>query len=191
MYAGNFGELQGLETVLEAAALLRSETRIGFALVGGGVVESRLRQRAADLALDNVTFVPPQPFSGMSELLALGDAQLVTLKDVPLLRSTLPSKLQANLAVGKPVVGAVTGDAADVIRRSGAGVVSAPGDARGLAAAIREVAGYDVDRLTAMGERAREYYLHNFSEKVVGDRLSEVLESVVKVPTPRRPERRP
>jgi glycosyltransferase involved in cell wall biosynthesis len=175
MYAGNFGEMQALETVLDAAQLLRDRRDVGFALVGAGVAETRLREQAKRLGLGNVTFVPPQPFSRMSEVLALGDVQLVSLKDVPLLRSTLPSKLQANLAAGRPVIGAVAGDAARVVHESGAGLAVAPGDSDALATAILSLADLDGNERAELSHKALAYYAAEFSEKVVGDRLSDLL----------------
>ena len=175
MYAGNFGEMQALETVLDAASLLRDRLDIGFALVGAGVSEQRLRDQARRLGLDNVAFVPPQPFSRMSDILALGDIQLISLKDVPLLRSTLPSKLQANLAAGRPVIGAVAGDAARVIHESGAGMAVSPGDSEALASAVVALAGLDELERAGLGRKALAYYAAEFSEQVVGDRLSDLL----------------
>jgi glycosyltransferase involved in cell wall biosynthesis len=108
-------------------------------------------------------------------VLSIADVQLVSLKDVPLLRSTLPSKVQANLAVGKPMIGAVAGDAATVIANAQAGLTSRPGDPTDLATAVCRLADMsNVERL-AMGERARRYYAENFSERVIGDRLSHLL----------------
>jgi glycosyltransferase involved in cell wall biosynthesis len=177
MYAGNFGELQALHNVIDSAALLRGDESIGFVLVGGGVAENRLRSRVAELGLDNVRFVPSQPFGRMSDVLALGDVQLISLKDIPLLRSTLPSKVQANMAAGRPIIGAVAGDAATVIKSSGAGFVSAPEDPVALAEAVRRMAQLSAQDRGAMGVRARDYYLEHFSERVVGDHLSQILTS--------------
>ena len=175
MYAGNLGEMQSLDTMVEAAALLRDRSDIEFVLVGAGVAETRLRQQVADLALDNVRFVAPQPFERMASVLALGDTQVVSLKDAPLFASTLPSKLQANMAAGRPIIGALTGDAARVVTESGAGDVCAPGDARSLEEAVRRQAGLSPSAREELGHRARRFYLDHFSEQVVGDRLSEVL----------------
>jgi len=175
MYAGNFGEFQALDGVIEAAAILRTRQDIGFVLVGGGVQERRLREKVAELGLDNVRFVDPQPFSRMSDVLAVGDVQLISLRDVPLFRTTLPSKLQANLAAGKPVIGAVDGDAARIIEESGSGLVTKPGSASELARAVLALRDMPAERLAAMGARGRAYYEANFSERVLGDRLSDLL----------------
>lgn len=176
MYAGNLGEMQNLTHVVEAAALLRDVDDLQFVFVGAGVMESSLRQTAGALTLDNVHFVPSQPFSRMSDILALGDVQLVSLKDVPLYRSTLPSKLQANLAAGRPMIGSLRGDAASVIAESKAGTVVDPGDAEGLASAVRRLHSLTSAELRAMGQSARLHYETHFSQAHVTDALESLLE---------------
>jgi glycosyltransferase involved in cell wall biosynthesis len=178
MYAGNFGEMQNLETVVAAAEHLRDHRDIGFVLVGGGVQEGRLRDAVAERNLHNVTFAPSQPFHRMSEVLALADVQLVSLKDAPLLRCTIPSKLQANLAVGKPVIGAVAGDPAQIIRESGAGTAVAPGNAQALAEAVLRLRSMDAGHLGRLGQAARSYYLEHFSPSVVGEQLEAMMLAV-------------
>ncbi len=175
MYAGNFGEMQDLMTVVRAAARLRNSSEIEFVLMGAGTVEKRLRAAVREESLDNIRFIGPQPFERMAEFLAIGDVQLITLKDRPLFRSTLPSKLQANLASGRPVIGAVAGDAADVITRSGAGLVVPPGDDAALAEAIRRLSAEGGAALDHRSDLARQYYLDHFSTRVVGDRLEALL----------------
>lgn len=186
MYAGNLGDLQGLDTFVEAAVLLRSVPEIGFVLVGDGVAGARLRQTVKERALSNVRFVEPQPFDQMARILALGDVQLVSLQDLPLFRTTLPSKLQATMAAGRPILGAVTGDAAAAIRESGSGVVVQPGSATEMAAAIRDLHASRTT-LKALGQAGRDYYRQNYSEQVAGDHLSELLSHAAAVGRKQRP----
>ena len=142
--------------------------------------EDHLRREVKERNLSNVTFfVPPQPFERMSSILALGHVQIVSLKDVPLYRSTLPSKLQANMAAGRPILGALAGDAADVVEASGAGRVCVPGDAVGMAQAVRELADLKVDGLDRLGHMARAHYELEFSERAVSDRLDQLLRETV------------
>lgn len=174
MYAGNFGNFQGLDTLVEAADALRNRPEIGFVLVGDGVAKSRLRDLVSERALSNVTFVPPQPFERMADILALADIQLVSLQDLPLFRTTLPSKLQATMAAGRPILGAVTGDAAAAIEASGAGVVVPPGSPSAMARTILELHAAPA-KLAAQARAGLEYYRNNYSEQVAGDYLSELL----------------
>ncbi|MDV3354474.1 glycosyltransferase family 4 protein [Dietzia sp. IN118] len=175
MYAGNFGEMQNLDSLIEAAELLRTREDIGFALVGGGVRKEQLARRVEELGLNNVTFIEPQPFEKMADTLALADAQLISLKDEPLYRVTMPSKVQANMAAGQPIIAAVAGDAARVVNAANCGMTTPPGDPRALAEAIEEMADQGSEAWAEFGERARNYYQANFSEKTAGDSLEELL----------------
>jgi glycosyltransferase involved in cell wall biosynthesis len=177
MYAGVFGEFQALDTLIDAAARLRDRRDIGFTLVGGGVAEASLRAQVARLGLDNVTFAPLQPFSEMADVLAAGDAQVISLRDRPLSERTLPSKLQGTLAAGRPIIGALAGDAAAVVRQSKAGPVVQPGSVAEMAQAVTDLADAPGDHVAALGAQARRFYLDTFSEAVNAGRLTALLAS--------------
>ena len=164
MYAGAMGEVQGLDVVLDAAALLMHRANLGFVLVGDGVALPNLQRRAAAEGLTNVHFRPPQPIEKMAEVMDLSDMQLICLRDLPLYRITLPSKVQATMAAGRPIIASVAGDAAHVVTDSGAGIVCAPGSAAELAAAV--VAAHDAGESgrRAWGEAGRQHYLQQFSQ---------------------------
>ena len=103
LFAGNMGAAQGLDTVLEAAARLQQTSpSVRITFVGGGIEAERLRLHAAGLT--NVSFFGHRPPEAMPEMFARADALLVHLRDDPLFSITIPSKTQAYLAVGKPIV---------------------------------------------------------------------------------------
>ncbi len=176
MYAGAFGSYQALDVLLETARLLRDRSDIGFALVGGGVAEAALRALAQRDRLENVSFIPIQPFDRMAKVLALGDLQLISLRDLPLFATTLPSKLQATMAAGRPILGALNGDAAQVVIRSGAGVVVRQGSGPAMAAAVAELADAPAAEVATMGERGRAFYCANYSEEVTVRHLLDLLD---------------
>lgn len=187
MFAGGLGELQGLDTAVEAAALLRDLPGFRLVFVGSGIAEPQLRAQAARLGLPNVRFLGQQPVEWMPALLALGDVQLVSLRDLPLFHATLPSKVQAALAAGRPVVGSVPGDARALIDASGAGLTADPGDPVSLAAAIRALHALGPAGREAMGRRGRAYYLDRLSERVGAGKLLALLDRAaghVAVPAP-------
>ena len=164
MYAGGVGELQSLDTAVSAMSLLAERPDIGLAIVGDGVALPALRRQAQEAGLDGrVRFLGHRPTAAMPELIAESSAQLVSLKDLPVFRGTIPSKVQASMACARPIVCAVAGDAADVVRRSGAGVVVPPEDSRYLARAFREIADAGAEGRAAMGTRARSAYLAELS----------------------------
>lgn len=175
MYAGAMGDVQALETVIDAAEILKARSDIGFLLVGGGGAEDDLRERAARAGLDNVRFVAHQQVERMAEVLALGDLQVVSLRDRPIFRTTLPSKIQATLAAGRPIVCAVAGDAGDVVRAAGAGLVVKPESPSELAGAIVQIASMSVTERDAMGQSGLRYYRSALSEDHGAEALNRLL----------------
>lgn len=159
VFAGNMGKAQGLDTVLEAAARLQArESRVTFVLVGGGIEVDRLKRQAIERGLENVRFLRPVPMSEVGALLRAADALLVHLRKDPLFEITIPSKTQAYMAIGRPLLLAVAGDAAQLVRDSGSGVVVEPGDPETIAIAADELARMPRTVLEEMGRRGSSYY---------------------------------
>lgn len=165
MYAGAMGDVQGLDAVIGAAQLLRSQTDIGFAMVGEGVAKRRLVAECQRLDLDNVKFFPSQPMDGMAEVLAGGDIQLISLRDLPLYRITLPSKVQATLASGKPVICAATGNAASLVTDAGAGLTVTPESPLELADAVVRARDAGSAVRARWGASGRTYYERHLSQQ--------------------------
>lgn len=159
LYAGTHGISQGLTSVADAAGRLASEP-VRFAFVGAGADKKRLQARVAELGLRNVTLAGCVPHEQVPALLAAADICLVPLRNVPLFSGFIPSKMFEYLAAGKPVVGAVAGEAAQILREAGACVVP-PGDSEALADAIRALAA-DSWRRHVMGHQGRRYVQEYF-----------------------------
>ena len=165
LYAGTHGIAQGLTSVADAAARLTGEA-IRFAFVGEGMDKRRLQRRVTELGLRNVTLLPGVPHEQVPALLAAADICLVPLRDVPLFSVVIPSKMFEYLAAGKPVVAAVTGEAAQILREAGASVVP-PADSEALADAIRTLSA-DPQRRQAMGRQGRCYVERHFDRGTAG-----------------------
>lgn len=164
VFAGTMGVLQGLETVLEAAKILKEkQPGVRFVLVGDGVAKATLERQANAMGLDNIVFVPRQPMSEIGRILQLADALLVHLKKDPLFKITIPSKTQAYLASGKPIIMAVEGDAAELNEQAGAGPVCASEDAPALADCVRKLSEMSSSELKTLGENGKKYYLEKLS----------------------------
>lgn len=167
LFAGNMGKAQALDTVLEAAALLLARgSKVCFVMLGGGIEVSRLMQRAVELKLTNVVFFPPVPMSEVGMLLNEADALLVHLRKDPLFEITIPSKTQAYMAVGKPLLMAVDGDAADLVTRSGGGVVAESENADALANAAEALEKSELTKLSDMGKHAKQFYQEHMALQV-------------------------
>jgi colanic acid biosynthesis glycosyl transferase WcaI len=100
----------------------------------------------------------------------------VTLKDLPLFRLTLPSKVQAALAMGRPIVGAVAGDAAELLLSSRAALVVPPSDGEALAKALLEIASASPAERSHMGSRARAFYEARLSQATGSRAIESLLE---------------
>jgi len=164
LYAGTHGISQGLTSVADAAARLAGKP-IRFAFVGEGADKRRLRHRVAELGLRDVTLLPSVPHAQVPALLAAADICLVPLRDVPLFSSSIPSKMFECLAAARPVVGAVAGEAAQILREAGAQVVR-PGDSVALADAIQTLAA-DPQRRAEMGRQGRCYVEKHFDRRTL------------------------
>jgi len=176
-YAGTHGMAHGLDLVLEVAKRLALDG-IRFLLVGEGAEKTRLKQQAAAEKIDNVIFWDQQPRDRLAQVYAASDLLLVVLRDLPLFRSVIPSKIFEFMGAARPVLSTVDGESRGIIERSGAGVFSPPGNAEALTDAIRKLA-RDSERLTEMGTRGREFAEHNYSRPVLAARYLEVLVRVV------------
>ena len=158
LFAGNIGKAQALDTVLDAAALLNADSNICFILLGDGVELDRLKKRAAAEQLRRVVFLSAVPMAQVGTLLNAADALLVHLRNDPLFEVKIPSKTQAYMMVGKPQLMAVNGDAAELVRQSGGGVVAESENPEALVAAAEMLAALTPDELRCMGEKARVHY---------------------------------
>jgi glycosyltransferase involved in cell wall biosynthesis len=159
VFAGNMGTAQALDCVLEAARLTAGRLpKVQFVFVGGGIDVPRLRRRAVDMELENVRFLPPMPLNEIGRVLQFADALLVHLADKPLFRITIPSKIPAYMAAGRPILAAVRGDAADLVRRAGCGVVCEPDSPVDLAAAVGELTRLEGAGLHRLGLNGRAFY---------------------------------
>lgn len=158
LFAGNMGPLQDLETVLDVAAMQRADARVRFAFLGSGLAEASLRAQAHARGLANVQFLPRVSASEATPLLAAADALLVHLRSTPLLDATVPSKTQAYMRVGRPILMAAGGDGAALVGRAGCGVVATPGSPESLSSAVRDLANLSPDDRARLGRNGQDYY---------------------------------
>lgn len=185
MYAGGLGELQALEHGVHAISLLDDRPDIGLAFVGEGVVRPKLERLTEELGVqERVRFLGPRRMTEMPVLMSESIAQLVSLKDLPVFRGTIPSKVQASMACSVPVICAVAGDAADLVRNAQAGLVVKPEDPQSLADAFRSMADMSLEERRAMGSRGAAHYARELSAGAGAQRLERVLNEAVKMHRP-------
>jgi colanic acid biosynthesis glycosyl transferase WcaI len=186
VFAGTMGKAQALGAVVRAAKRVEAvDPRVQFLFVGGGTEVENLKALVQELDAQTVRFMPRMPIDKIGRVLMGADVLLVHLKDDPLFEITIPSKIQAYMAIGKPILMAVNGDAAALVRGSGCGVVAAPEDAESIASAALALLRSDGESLRQMGERGRRYYEEHLSLQLgvahfaeIFDRLSGGTEAV-------------
>ena len=174
LYAGTHGISHGLPGIADAATRLGGEP-VHFAFVGEGSDKHRLQRRIKELGLGNVTLLPGVPHAEVPALLAAADICLVPLRDVPLFSTFIPSKMFEYLAAGQAVVGAVTGEAAQILEEAGA-VVVPPEDDVALADAIQALAG-DPERRQLMGKRGRAHVERCFDRTALAREYRKIIET--------------
>ena len=176
VFAGNIGLVQGLDTIVRAAELLREDTNVRIVFVGDGAARASLVRLVEMLDLKNIVqFIDRQPIEAMPPIMAAADALLVHLKRSELSNYVIPSKTLAYLASGRPIIMAMHGAAAELVKAAGAGKVVPPEDPEALSGAIREVAAMRLEDRGAMGQRGRQYLLKHLAKDVVVPRYRSVL----------------
>lgn len=181
LYAGAHGPANGLDTVLDAAHLLRDQTEIRFMLVGDGPIKQALKAAAAARRLPNVEFLDPVPKRDMPALLARADGGLMVLRDSPLFAfGVSPNKLFDYLGAGLPVICNVPGDVAHMVADARAGVQTTDSTAPALAAAVRELAARAPADRGVMGRAGQEWVRREHARDVVGARLDAGLRALLK-----------
>lgn len=162
VYAGNVGDMQDLDTAVRAACSAAA-TGIRLTIVGDGVALPRIRALCEELGAWNVRFSGRVSREQMSAIYAQADYALVTLKKLSAFRGTIPSKFQAALSHGVPVITTVEGDLRMLVEERGLGFAAESENAGSLADAFRSAAAQNREQRSKLSARAREVYEIDFS----------------------------
>ena len=178
MFAGNIGAAQAVEVIVEAAALLKEHTDIHFVVLGEGSRWEWMKQEVQKRELNNVHLPGSFPVETMPSFMQKASVLLVTLANQEIFKVTIPSKVQAYLAAGRPILACLNGEGANLVTEAGAGLTVPAEDAQALAEAVLRLYRMPKQELDAMGERGRLYYARHFSHEKLVDELIEHLQSV-------------
>ncbi|UGU14385.1 glycosyltransferase family 4 protein [Sinomicrobium kalidii] len=182
LYAGNLGVVQALDIVLEVAQQLKQEgnSNIQFTLLGGGADEARLKNRRKQLELHNVQFIERVDGGEVTKYLNSADALLVHLKNTDLFEITIPSKILSYLRTGKPILMGLKGNAAEIIKISGAGFLFEPQDVNDLKRKLEELYHLNMNERENMGKKGIEYYDNNLSIVASTEKLEKAFFEILK-----------
>lgn len=173
MFAGNLGVTQSLDTIIDAADILKEKENIYFHFVGDGIELDRLKEKVNKLNLSNVIFHGRKKLEEMPKYYSMADAMLVTLNGDSAVSSTVPGKVQTYMAAGKPIIGAINGETKMVIEEANCGFCGKADDSKELAKNIINYIEYkDKNKLA---ENSYNYYNKNFRKEIFIDKLIDEL----------------
>ena len=178
-YIGTHGMAHSLETILDAADRVRlspNGDRFQFILIGEGANKAVLKQRAAELGLNNVLFIDPVSKQEITRYWSLLDVAIIHLKKTELFTTVIPSKLFECMAMAIPVLHGVRGESAEIVEREDVGLLFEPENANALLESLLQLAG-DIplyDRIKANGPLAAK----KFDRKELALKMLEVVEKV-------------
>jgi glycosyltransferase involved in cell wall biosynthesis len=177
-YIGTHGMAHGLDTALDAAALLRDDPRIGFLLVGDGSERRRLQARAKAMKLDNLRIIGQLPKTDMPAVWAATDVSLILLRKSEAFKKVIPSKMFEAMAMACPIVLGVEGEAKELLQAAGAGLAITPESAAELAANVVRLA-EDRELAAGLGNRGLAHVRENFDREKLAARFLDLLVSAV------------
>jgi glycosyltransferase involved in cell wall biosynthesis len=181
VFAGNMGKAQAIDKVVEAAKILKDKyPDIQFVFIGGGVEVDNLKKLAQDYHLNNVIFHERRPIEEIGSILKLADVLLVHLRDEKLFRITIPSKTQAYMALGRPILIGVSGDAGQLVEQAKAGLACEPENPDSIAKSVERLHNMDGNKLKQMGQNAIEFYDKNLSFKIAAGYYEHIFEAVLR-----------
>ena len=181
-YVGTIGMAHGLETVLDAAEILKSQGRsdIGFLLVGDGANREALEEDCRARGVESwVRFTGRLDKSEMPKVTASSDALLVHLKPCDLFQTVIPSKIFEAMAMERPIIMGVQGESAEIVRRAGAGIEMEPGNAESLVHCVTQLCD-DTELKKRLSCSGRQFVLQEFSRDRFADQFLSLLDHVVR-----------
>lgn len=170
VFAGNIGDAQGLDLLVDAACELRDKP-VRWYLVGDGRARQRLEEKVTAAGLSGqVLFMGRVSEAEANVFVHYADAAFISFMDNLVFNMTIPAKLQTYLACGTPILAAVGGECRDIIQEAGCGVVTEKTPAA-LAEGVRHLMSRTPAERDSMGNRAEEYYNRHFSMDLLVDEL--------------------
>lgn len=176
IFAGNIGTAQSIETIIQAAKILTTHSDIKFILIGSGSNLPWVQQQIAQHQLSNVILTGQIPQSQLTQIYPKATAMLLTLGNHRILEMTLPWKTQGYMAASKPIIGAINGEGARVIKLARCGYVGPAEDAQSLVQNILDFLLLSKQEQELLGQNGYQYFLNNFEMKQQVKKLEKLLQ---------------
>jgi len=176
LFAGNIGEAQNLNCILDAAAEVKENQNIKFVFIGDGRARIHLEQQAASQNTLNETvfFTGRLPLDSMPYFMSRASVLTVSLKDEYIFNLTVPQKVQFYMAQGKPLLAMLNGDGADLIKNADCGIVVNANDKNAYVSAVMFLFSLSSARLRELGNNGKSYYERYFQKSQRLEQLKEI-----------------
>ena len=178
VFAGNLGAAQAVHVIVEAAAFLRENVDIRLVVFGSGNRYEWIRAQIEERRLNNLFLAGRFPGEAMPYLLSRASALLVTLADQEIFAATVPNKIQAYMAVGRPIIASMNGEGARIVVEANAGLAVPAEDSKALSEAILKLWALPKEARENLGNNARDYYRTHFDHENL---VSELIERLIEV----------
>lgn len=174
VFAGNIGKAQAMPTIVEAARRLVNKD-IVFVLVGSGSMSGWVEEQKNAYSLHNLVLPGRFPMAAMPHIYNRAAGLLVTLRQDEIMGYTIPSKIQAYLAAGKPIIAALDGEGARIVKEAGVGITCPAEDGEALADSILQLYKASPEAREAMGQNGHRYFMDNFEMNKQAKNLMDIL----------------
>ena len=174
MFAGNVGEAQDFDSILEVVKLTQN-IGVNWIIVGDGRKLSWVKNEVEKHELKNVRLLGRYPIEQMPFFFIKANAMLVSLKNEPVFSLTVPAKIQAYMASSKVVLGMLNGEGKDLINSSGCGIAVSAGDYQSLSNVVKQLITMGHDKIVGMESKSKEYYSKNFDKNMLLSQLENLL----------------
>lgn len=178
LFAGNIGEAQNLDVVLEACKILKDKTNIKFVFVGDGRRKESLELFVQENNLQKtVSFIGRYPIQTMPVFMNAADVLMFSLKDELCFNLTVPAKVQFYMSQGKPILAMINGDGAELVKEANCGLSVNAGDAEAFAKAVEKMYSLPKDELNTLGKNGELFYKKNFTKEQRIEHLNHLINS--------------
>lgn len=174
MFAGNIGFAQGVDTIIEAFHELNDKTA-HIIFVGDGTERAWCEDKCQEYGLDNCHFIGKKPQDAMPDIISEADIMMVTLKDKPNYALTLPGRVQAYLACGKPILASANGETKRVVEDAKCGFVYPAGDVKALCGGFKKMISMRPEELIKLTQNAKRYSIKHFDREVLLKKTQDIV----------------
>ncbi|RAP38289.1 glycosyltransferase WbuB [Candidatus Marinamargulisbacteria bacterium SCGC AAA071-K20] len=177
LYIGAHGISQGLSTIIDTAQELKGHASIHFLFIGEGADKENIIAKAKSYNLNNITFLPGQDKEKVTSFYSIMDVGLVPLKDIPLFKTFIPSKMFEMMGMGKPIIASVSGEAETILKKSKGALIAAPENYKEIAEQVLTLF-QDKELQSTLSKNGLQYVKENYDRKMLAKKYIDTIKSL-------------